>query len=56
MESDLGRCTVQIDNFFMRAMKDPLVGTFMSSVDSYWGICRAIRVESKGAKSGYTVK
>ena len=50
-ETDIGHCTVQIDYFFMKGRRDEATSTVMSAVDSYWGRCRAIRVESKGSKS-----
>ena len=40
----------------MKTRKDPVVATFMSATDSYWGRCRSIRVDCKGAKSEYAVK
>ena len=52
----MGHCTAQIDYFFMRTRKDPVVGTLMSATESFWGRRRAIKVETKGARPEYTVK
>ena len=55
-EQQIGHCTVQKDYFFMKSRRDGQVATFTSAVDSFWGRCRATRVEMKGSRSEHTVK